>query len=625
MIKILSKENKISTVFILTLLLSLAVGWILYALFGHQFIKAVYEGKSIAFLNRIITSQAAYPPEYYFQRADDLFFYSSYLILVFSIISLVSFSRYPKKAELIFYIIIIGYVIYQISFIIKASFIINGVRYFTLCDDAMVSMRYAKNLAHGYGLVWNPGGERVEGYTNPLWVIYMAFWHLFPISGAKVSLPIQISGLAFLVASLLLIERIAHDVSGKNKYVSIGAVLLTASYQPINFWAIRGMENSILGFIIILAVYRALGCLRQRSFDPLLFVILGVGILIRIDAVVLFIGIALFLILALPENRKKNIFFALSIFALIITATTLLRYFYYKDILPNTYYAKMTGFPVFFRLKRGLWEALSFVRNISLFLFALPFIYCISQFKNKETWFLLYLFLIRFLYSIYAGGDNWEIWGHMANRYICITMPFFFILVSLAISAILKGLISYSNIEGSLKNFCFMFFILLVIFQVHSGLGASGVGGQLLERLIIPEEFNIEHDQNMVKLGLKLREISGPNAKIVFTWAGAGPYFSDRYCIDLLGKCDAFIAHQKARIKNYRDFHPGHNKYDYNYSIGELKPDIIVQLWFNPEEASPYLNKYFIPTKINGGTIYLRQNSPNIDWAKVKNISQNQN
>lgn len=31
----------------------------------------------------------------------------------------------------------------------------------------MISMRYAHNLAGGYGLVWNPD-ERVEGSSNPL-------------------------------------------------------------------------------------------------------------------------------------------------------------------------------------------------------------------------------------------------------------------------------------------------------------------------------------------------------------------------------------------------------------------------------------------------------------------------
>ena len=34
-------------------------------------------------------------------------------------------------------------------------------------DDAWISVRYAENLAAGHGPVWNPGGPRVEGYSNP--------------------------------------------------------------------------------------------------------------------------------------------------------------------------------------------------------------------------------------------------------------------------------------------------------------------------------------------------------------------------------------------------------------------------------------------------------------------------
>src|SRR5436189_992982 len=40
-------------------------------------------------------------------------------------------------------------------------------------DDAFISFRYAQNLAEGNGLVFNPG-ERVEGYTNFLWVLLLA-------------------------------------------------------------------------------------------------------------------------------------------------------------------------------------------------------------------------------------------------------------------------------------------------------------------------------------------------------------------------------------------------------------------------------------------------------------------
>lgn len=41
-------------------------------------------------------------------------------------------------------------------------------------DDANIYFRYAKNLASGAGLVWNPGGERVEGFTSGPWLAVCA-------------------------------------------------------------------------------------------------------------------------------------------------------------------------------------------------------------------------------------------------------------------------------------------------------------------------------------------------------------------------------------------------------------------------------------------------------------------
>ena len=51
---------------------------------------------------------------------------------------------------------------------------LHGWRYFGYTsDDAYISYRYARNLADGAGLVWNPG-EHVEGYSNFLWTVLLA-------------------------------------------------------------------------------------------------------------------------------------------------------------------------------------------------------------------------------------------------------------------------------------------------------------------------------------------------------------------------------------------------------------------------------------------------------------------
>jgi hypothetical protein len=108
-------------------------------------------------------------------------------------------------------LVLIG--IYMGLYIYQTSFISEGVRYFVLFDDAMISMTFAKNLANGYGLVWNPGeSPPIEGYTNPLWVVFMSIFHLFPIPPSKMSLFIQISGGLFLLVNLIFVKMITEQV-----------------------------------------------------------------------------------------------------------------------------------------------------------------------------------------------------------------------------------------------------------------------------------------------------------------------------------------------------------------------------------------------------------------------------
>src|SRR4051794_35154349 len=52
-----------------------------------------------------------------------------------------------------------------------------------MVDDAYISFRYARNLADGFGLVFNPG-EQVEGFSNLLWTLLLT-----PFARAGFSLP----------------------------------------------------------------------------------------------------------------------------------------------------------------------------------------------------------------------------------------------------------------------------------------------------------------------------------------------------------------------------------------------------------------------------------------------------
>ncbi len=110
--------------------------------------------------------------------------------------------------------------------------------------------------------------------------------------------------------------------------------------------------------------------------------------------------------------------------------------------------------------------------------------------------------------------------------------------------------------------------------------------------------------------------------------AGGVPYFSGRTTYDLLGKSDSLIAHEPMHIDpaaSLLDFRPGHNKWDYAHSIGDLKPDLIPEIWEGTQaEADPYLKDYTVIQMdqfkqwLPNGVMYVRTGSPNIRWDQIQ-------
>ena len=80
---------------------------------------------------------------------------------------------------------------YATLFIIRTSCAVEGARYFSLFDDAMIALRYARNWSDGMGLVWNEG-EYVEGYTSPLWTGILCLLSSLRLPDRVASLPVQV-------------------------------------------------------------------------------------------------------------------------------------------------------------------------------------------------------------------------------------------------------------------------------------------------------------------------------------------------------------------------------------------------------------------------------------------------
>jgi hypothetical protein len=531
----------------------------------------------------------------------------------------------PGNDRIVFTLIVAGFLLYAGLFIYRTSFVVDGERYFSLFDDAMISMRYARNLANGYGLVWNPGGDRIEGYTNPLWVLYMSGIHLLPLAPSQTSLFVQVTAALLLAANLWFVHQIALSISGSTR-VSLGAVVLTALYLPINNWSLQGMEVSALVLIMSVCLYRAIRCVDEGVVDVTLYLLLGLSTFIRPDMVVPLGGLTLFLAAADRRNRWRHLIWGLAALVSFSVAQTLFRLWYFGDILPNTYYLKLTGYPVTLRITEGGYALLQFIWKFNVCLFVLPFVLALRG--DRRIWLLLWSLIGQLMYSVYVGGDAWEYWGG-SNRYISIAMPGFFVLLSYGLFVVGRLLLGVWRADGpharvassAAERFVFPALILGAVMSVNSIYGPAALAELLL---IKPPLQSGDQGSNHLEVeqALMLRKITTPKATVTVARAGTVPYFSDLPSIDLLGKTDARIARGPARrfetgLRRFIEFRPGHMKFDYPYSIGQLKPDVIFQPWEHLDEVRPEVQKHYRGVRLHGRCVYLRKDSANVLWETL--------
>lgn len=464
----------------------------------------------------------------------------------------------------------------------------------------MVSMRYAYNMAHGYGLIWNPGGERIEGFTNPLWTLYMAIVHLLPVSAEKISLIIQLTGLVLFLLTLYYVKKIVDYLTNGSKFTSILAVCLTAFYFPLINWnIIQGTEVSVLTFLLTITVWLHFKSFDNKTYSSLLFVLLGIGIWVRLDffltACILIILMAFFN----KQQRKIILLKGIPIFLSFLLLQIGLRYWYYHDLMPNTYYLKMTGYPILHKITRGMYVTL---QEFNLLLLIVPYIYAFLT-KNSKIFVLLSLFTMQLIYSMYVGGDAWEFFGG-ANRYVSIATPLFFITLAYCCNKIRiiakKQFSKHTRKYKIVELFCIGFLFITL---------NTGSDNMLLYLTMIKQFPTVGENMNQLHMANSLATITHPQTKIGIVMAGVTPYFlPDRQFIDLLGKSDKSIAHSASfhdksiGLKQYLNYRPGHVKWNYPYVVTKHKPDVFGQVY--PETEVKYLQKEYRKFVSKEGYIY---------------------
>ena len=140
--------------------------------------------------------------------------------------------------------------------------VLVAVTNFGLYDDAFITFRYAENLFDGCGIRFNCDGERVEGYSNFLWMILLSLsLHL----SEDILNNARILGTFFSLVSLALVYLVIRRSRYRNAWLP-GLLLATSYYAKVlihtgPLWTrlIRGLaytasfmkDNPLILFILL--------------------------------------------------------------------------------------------------------------------------------------------------------------------------------------------------------------------------------------------------------------------------------------------------------------------------------------------------------------------------------------
>ena len=393
-------------------------------------------------------------------------------------------------------------------------------------DDAYISFRYAEHLVRGEGLVFNLG-ERVEGYTNFLWVLLAAgaiAVGLHPLPVTRVVGVLSYGAVVALTGWLL-----ARGAPDRRTRLLI-LPLLGALVFPFGLVAAagNGLETSFVSLLALLIGvtqhvrtthdwYSAVG----RAALPL------VACLVRMDAIVFVAASALARIVTAREqlvNRRELAMDLVRRFGPTVVGLTIylgLKLGYYGDILPNSYYAKAADQ---WQVAAGLAYLGAFVRNSPQIVLLIPagLLGLASSGGTPMRAFKVFCgFAVagQILYIVKVGGD------FMYYRFAFEVYP-------LLVCAAGLGL-------GRLN-------------RKHAiSIGAAVVCVLVLSSTppVLERRFGMQSIDDMNsfislgrEVGTRLAEVLPAGTRIATTLVGTIPFYSKLFAVDQWGLNDAYVA-----------------------------------------------------------------------------------
>lgn len=451
---------------------------------------------------------------------------------------------------------------------------------FRVIDDSYISFQYAKNWASGNGLVFNPG-ERVEGYTNFLWIACMTpLWWIVGPDHELFTYCVFGLTIALGVAALVLVAAIGKKVFPERALPATLAVLLLAFDDSFVGYAVMGLENHLLMTLMLVGVWLAVS--RPKNWEILLGVSFALVAMTRPDGLLWMGTYFLAELLALlppfrtPEGPPwRSLARTAVAFVLPFGVYYVARFLYYGYPVPNTFYLKVGA--TFAALARGFEYVSSFVTER----YGVPLLALGAVLVFRTAW-VRWLWLHAVLhtgYIVYVGGDFYS--GH---RFLLALIPTLALLVAAVCDRVTfreparkrkrKQRSSAEWIPAAAVIACVL---------VRSGTIQNGPYPREVRTWATTVDNNVRYMQ-------WLSGVRREGASFVLGDIGAAGFFADLRVLDVFGVVDPAVAHKQ--VRGFGTGKAGHEKLATPAELLARKPTYIK--WGYIDASAVPQNDYYI-------------------------------
>ncbi len=430
-------------------------------------------------------------------------------------------------------------------------------------DDALISLRYSKRLIDGRGLTWTDG-ERVEGYSNLLWVVSCALMGRFGLDLIDAA---RILGCLAMIAVVTAVVLAAGPSRLRDAPPALFGSLVLAATGPIAVWAIGAMEIALLSALLAWALvlgYRLVLLekpAQREIYAPSL--LLALICITRPDGVLFAVAACVGLIWARGLNRQALIIVAqvAGLPAAFCLAQLGFRLYYYGEWVPNSVLAKASF------SSRRLTEAVQyFAKAYSTGGILVPAVVALvlarrRLIEQRIVKWLIVPFVAWTAEVLLIGGDNFPAFRHLVPQVV--------IAVLLGVETIHYTLRKF----GSSRTAVVIVFLwaVLAAMQWRDPENVSAV------------EERWEWEGEVV--GKLLKDAFGnQQALLAVDPAGSLPYFSELPSLDMLGLNDRYLAHHHPPQTGEGEL--GHEMGDGKYVLGR-NPDLVIVCAPSGEQPVP--------------------------------------